>query len=218
MNKPTLLTFRRYNDVALSAQLVSILEKNDITYELNESPMVFSASMAFNEENDKEFVVKILPEDFEQVEKLIAEDDAQHIDDVDSDYYLFAFSDDELLDVVAKYDEWNAFDVVLARKLLKERGVKIDEEKLKTERIETLQKPEQTQSFWIIVGYVTAFLGGPLGILIGWFLSTSKKTLPNGERIYAYGDVDQRHGQRMFFIGIVVLVVTVGLRFYGLII
>jgi hypothetical protein len=215
MPESQLLTFRRYNDVALSAQLVSILEKNDITYELMESPMVFNASMVFNED-DKEFVVKLMPGDFDRVEKLITEDDAQHIDDVDSDYYLFAFSDDELLDVVAKYDEWNAFDVVLARKLLKERGVKIDEEKLKTERIETLQKPEETRNFWIVVGYVSAFLGGLLGILIGWFLSTSKKTLPNGERIYAYGEVDRGHGQRMFFIGIVVLVIAVGMRFYSL--
>ena len=216
MTESQLITFRRYNDLALSAQLVFLLEKNDITYELNESPMVFNASMVFNEEYNKEFVVKLLPEDFERVEKLIAEDEAQHIDDVDSDYYLFAFTDDELLDVVAKFDEWSAFDVILARKLLNERGVKIDEEELKAVRLEVLQKPETTQSFWIVLGYISALLGGPLGILIGWYLSTSKKTLPDGERIYAYGEVDRRHGQRMFFIGIVVLVVAVGLRFYGL--
>jgi len=216
MLEPQLLVFRRYNDVALSAGLVALLQKNDITYELLESPMVFNPSMAFNEEYNKEFVVKLLPEDFDRVEKLIIKDEAQHIDNVDSDYYLFAFSDEELLDVVTKYDEWNAFDVILARKLLHERGVTIDEENIAAQRMEVLQKPEETKSFWIVVGYVSAFLGGIFGILIGWLLSTSKKTLPNGERIYAYGDVDRRHGQRMFFIGIVVIVIAVGMRVYNL--
>lgn len=200
MSELELLTFRRYNDVALSAGLVSILEKNDISYELNESTMVFSASLAFNEELNKEFVVKIKPEDFERVSELLLEDEAQHIDNVESDYYLFAFSDDELLDVVAKYDEWNAFDVILARKLLSERGIKIDEEGLKAQRLEVLQKPEEPQNFWIVVGYLSALLAGILGILIGWYLSTSKKTLPNGERIYAYNDVDRTHGQRMLLL------------------
>jgi hypothetical protein len=211
-----LLIFRRYNDVALSGHLVSVLQQHNIDYELLESPMVFSASLAFNEELNKEFVVKIRPEDFERVEQLLLDEEAQHIDDVDSDYYLFAFSDEELMDVVRKYDEWNSFDVTLARKLLNERGVAIDEAGIKAKRLQELQVPEETDTFWIIVGYVSALCGGILGILIGWYLATSKKTLPNGQRIYNYSESNRRHGNRVIFIGVGILVALLAMRFYAL--
>ena len=49
----------------------------------------------------------------------------KEIEVIDDDYYLLSFSDDELIDVVSKSDEWNKFDVSLAKKLLKERGNEI---------------------------------------------------------------------------------------------
>ena len=216
MPEPQLLTFRKYNDPALAEPLIELLQKNDIDYEFIESPMVFSASLTFSEELNREYAVKVRPGDFDKAEQLLIDDEAQHIDDVENDYYLFAFSDDELLDVVTNYEEWGTFDVVLARKILNERGIKIDDLKLKEQKITALKKPEEANGGWIIAGYLMALAGGLLGILIGWFLWTSKKTLPNGERLYAYDEVDRWHGKRIFFIGVIVFAIAIWFRFYSL--
>lgn len=217
MPQSELITYRKFNDLALTEPLVDILQKHDIEYELIDSPIVFSASLTFNEELSKEYDVKIKSEDFDRVNELVLEDEAQHVNEVDSDYYLFAFSDDELMDVLKNYDEWSAFDGVLARKLLGERGVTIDDaklEKIKEQRFDVLKQPETSQKLWVVIGYMAAFLGGILGIFIGWYLSTGKKILPNGERVYVYTDTDRKHGNRIFFLSVVVFVIALGFRFY----
>jgi len=71
------------------------------------------------------------------------------INEVEKDYYLLSFSDEELIDVIAKSDEWNKFDVELAQKILKEKGKEVTEQQItqiKQQRIEELSKPEEGQN------------------------------------------------------------------------
>jgi hypothetical protein len=58
-------------------------------------------------------------------------------------------------------------------------------------------------------GYISAFLGGVIGIAIGLNLWTMKKTLPNGERVYVYNENDRNHGKIMTVVGIIVLLCSV---------
>ncbi|BAO74256.1 hypothetical protein [Winogradskyella sp. PG-2] len=75
---------------------------------------------------------------------------------------------------------------------------------LKKERLKKLAKPESIQKPWIISGYILSILGGFLGLIIGYFLWTSKKTLPNGQRVYSYSKNDRKHGNQIFIIGLIV--------------
>jgi hypothetical protein len=114
--------------------------------------------------------------------------------------------------LVAKREEWSAFDYQLAQKILSDRGVELSEEKLSQmdqERIADLKQPEPPQTTWIILGYICAALGGLFGLLIGWHLMGHKRTLPNGETVYAYTNKDREHGRVIFFIAIVGLIVAV---------
>ena len=125
---------------------------------------------------------------------------------------MLSFTDEELIDVIEKSDEWNRFDVQLAQKLLKERGNEITTEQineLKKQRIIELSKPEEGQNVYIIIGYVCALLGGLLGIFIGWHLLTYKKTLPNGNRIYAYSDNDRKQGNRILILSGIFIVIWI---------
>jgi len=169
--------------------------------------------------------VKIKSADFEKVNQLLKDDENKNIEDVDKDYYLFSFTDDELIDVVTKADEWSAFDVVLARKLLTERGKDISEAAISVineQRLEELKKPESSQLSWIIVGYLIAlgditiafgviiwpFFVCAIGLFIGWHLASYKKTLPDGERVFGYNQTDRMHGKRIFYLGITVFVLS----------
>ena len=91
-------------------------------------------------------------------------------------------------------------------------GKILTSEEFKEDKIETLKKPDEPQTFWIGIGYFFAIMGGLLGVFIGWFLTTHKKTLPDGERVYGYSESDRIHGRRIFWIGVVVIALSVIVR------
>ena len=121
-----------------------------------------------------------------------------------------------MYEILLKADEWNEFDYKLAQKILVQRGKSVDTELLKAlkkQRIELLAKPEENQKSWIVAGYIFATLGGLLGIFIGYSLWTSKKSLPNGQKVYSYNEKDRTHGKNIFYIGLITLPFYVIVRF-----
>jgi hypothetical protein len=198
------LTFQRYNTIILAQELTDILKKNNIDCLLEDTSLGFDATFA-NNEFTKEYRVKIKKENFEIADQIVLKISQKQLETVQSDYYLFDFSDQELIEIVTKPDEWSSFDYVLAQKLLKDRGKEINPQladTLKKNRINELGKAEQSQRNWILFGYALAFFGGLLGIFIGWHLRSHKKTLPNGDRVYAYLPEDRKSGSNIFIIGI----------------
>ena len=130
------------------------------------------------------------------------------------------FTNEELLDVVLKPDEWNAFDRRLARKILTERGMPVEvaaDEVIREARMEELTALAKPQLLVVLAGYVLALLGGVIGIYIGHHLNTTKKTLPNGDRIYVYRADDRAHGKRIFLLGVFMFVGLMGIRLARLI-
>ncbi|WP_417942999.1 hypothetical protein [Flavobacterium sp. RS13.1] len=199
--------FRKYPTLEQVKDLESLLNQNNIATEIADNiPSVDSSFSGSTLQNQYE--IKIQLADFEKAEKILDENAENLIDEVDKDHYLFSFTDDELYEILLKADEWNEFDYKLAQKILIQRGKSVDTELLKAlkkQRIELLAKPEENQKSWIIAGYVFAVLGGFLGILIGYSLWTSKKSLPNGQKVYSYDEKDRVHGKNIFYIGLIIL-------------
>lgn len=205
--EPEFITYQKFNDIVLANALAESLKSHTIPYLVEEEAPVFDPSFAFREAIT-EYAVKIKGSDFEQVNQLLAKDEAASIDNVEKDYYLFDFTDDELMELITKADEWSVFDNLLARKILADRGKVItdnDISHIKEQRIEELKEPDAPQTTWVIIGYITAFLGGILGLFIGWHLSSFKKTLPNGEKVYGYSENDRRQGKIILYIAIVMI-------------
>jgi hypothetical protein len=187
--------FKKYSSVEQTQEVVTLLNSNEIETEIgNNIPPVESLLTGNNITPEFEIKIKIL--DFDKANKLLQSSAEKQINQVDKDYYLFSFSDNELYDIILKQDEWNEFDYSLAKELLSERGKPIDEElikALKKQRLSDLAKPEENQKPWIIAGYIFALLGGFIGIIIGYLLMTSKKNLPNSQRVYSYNSTDRQH-------------------------
>jgi hypothetical protein len=205
------LTYQKFNDKDNAIYLAGLLKEHDIDVQLEDYTTPFDPSFANNEQT-KEFRLKIREEDFEKADGIQLEISGQLLENIDRDYHLFTFSNDELLEILAKSDEWSKFDYLLAWKILAERGKPIDEDrlnKLKRRRIKSLSKPEGNQNISIIAGYILSVSGGLPGIIIGWFLSTHKKTLPNGSRVYGYTPDVRKHGRRIVLLGVVIFVVWV---------
>lgn len=210
MNK-SFVEFQRFSSKTELQKVIKILAENNIEYiiedvSVNLEPVLSSNKLGL------EFLLKIEQVNFEKANKILDEFYSFEIYEIENDYYLFSFSDDELLEVIIKSDEWNKFDVKLAQKILRLKGKglsNLEIGKIRAQRIIELSKPEKKQSIWIFVGYISSILGGFLGIFIGWHLLTFKKTLPNGNRIYNYSNEDRKHGNQILILGILSIIIWI---------
>jgi hypothetical protein len=203
-------TFKKFPNAGQARSLQGLLIENGIEcLFINNSSQLDSS---FSGELLKEYEVQLKPEDFERAEKFLEDYTKNMFNGVEEDYYLLSFTDEELYEVVLKKDEWSEFDYLLARKLLSERGKAIDDEQVKAlrkQRLEELAKPESNHRGWIIAGYIMAFAGGFFGIITGYVISSSKKTLPNGNVVHTYTPEDRAHGRIIFMIGIIILPIAI---------
>ena len=99
----------------MANELAELLNEHNIQYYIQEETSGFDPSFVMSNA-PVDYAVKIKSEDFEQANLLQKESETKNIEGIDKDYYLFSFTDDELMEVITKADEWSAFDNVLAKK------------------------------------------------------------------------------------------------------
>lgn len=208
------VTYEKFATIAELKEFVELLQANSIPYELEDDVQLFDASFA-NITHHRDYRIQLLPEDFDRVNDLRNKQAEIALNEIDPDYYLFQFTDEELIDLISKQDEWSPFDFQLAQKILKDRGREVSKQEinhLKDQRIQELAKPEKHDKGWIIIGYIFAFLGGLIGIIIGYYIISSKKTLPTGEQVYTYSESDRKHGSYILLIAITAIIIAVAFR------
>jgi hypothetical protein len=200
-----LTTFRQFDTSEESeAVLLPLLRQAGIPFEVAEEfPPVLAG---FREANPaKKVAVRLDRADFIRAENLLVRKAVlEALTDAEPDHYLFDFTTDELVEIVRKPDEWSAFDVILTRQILHQRGVTVSDEQMQglvQERFRTLATHEKPSAFWLAVGFVLALLGGLGGVLIGLNYANDKKRLPNGQHVFAYDETTRRKGRLMLRIG-----------------
>ncbi|UOQ74619.1 hypothetical protein [Hymenobacter cellulosilyticus] len=209
--------YQQFPNPEVAAPLLELLRQHEVPFETSLDKPSFDPSFAHNE-TSTHYVVKLQAADFEKVRALEEAQNQELIRQVDPSHYLFTFTDTELADVLLKPDEWNSFDVTLARQILQDRGTVISPEAarlLRQQRNADLAQPEPSQKAWILWGYATALLGGLFAFFIGWHLYTHRKTLPDGRKVHAFTAPDRLHGLRIMVLGAVMLVLLVCLRIYS---
>lgn len=194
--------FRSFADADLAREMAKELAAQNIPFQLENTsspmdPLIIGSGL------DADIRLKIRARDFEKAQRILEDYYGRQLDKVDGDYYLFGFTDDELIDVVSKPDEWGELDYLLAQKILSDRGLTMDRQtliSLKEERLQAIAKPEAVEKSWIFWGYFIAVLFSPVGIFFGLTLLTLKKTLPDGQRVYSYSQGTRGHGRNILAI------------------
>ena len=207
------LPFHSFFDEYSAAETARILQANDIPIKILRKGKQFD-SILVGESMSQDFELQIAGEDFERANKLL-QDVMQKDVDIDifgEDYYLFSFSEDELVDIVKKPDEWGNQDIVVAKQLLRKKGIEFSEQELqqiKQDRLLELSKPEKFGGYRIPAGYIGALLFGFAGILIGYSLWKSKKILPNGKKVHTYTESTRSHGEFIFYLSTALFIYTI---------
>jgi hypothetical protein len=223
-----LITYKKFNDEETALAIGDLLKENGVLYEIENTNTFFNPEFSYNKANFN-VLLKLKGEDFEKASLFIEKFYESSIDRLDKDYYLFQFSNPELLEILQKSDEWGELDAVLAKKLLKDRGSVFtddDIQNLKNQRIEVLAKPQKAGIDLMIVGYASAIVNlimlffpsliraytfysivpFLLSIFVIWSLLYFKKTLPNGEQVYVYEESSHKHAIIIIFLLIVSLI------------
>lgn len=205
------VTYRIFNVLQDALPLLDILKENEIEYEIeNASPsldVTFSASTL-----QYEYRIKIRASDFTKADSVISNDIIKTIDDIDSDHYLFDFSDDELVEILKKPDEWSRDDYMISHHILSQRGKTIPQQQLdqmRNDRVAFLKETRPYPKELFIAGWIGTILGGTFGLLIGWYILTFRKTIFNGERVFEYDQQSRNEAQKILRIAIVVQIITV---------
>lgn len=199
------LTFRKFNDPGLAAEMAGKLEEYRIPVELEDSGKLFDPSFA-NNFLERDIRLKLRAADFEQADEVLQSFYQQQADRVGEDYYLFQFTDSELVDIVRNPDEWGYLDYALAHKILKQHGISIPPKELKRfqeEKMKLLSRPQSPDRSGSYLGYLLAFLLPPIGMIVGFSMKYMKKTLPDGRRLFAYSESDRKHGERILLLAVI---------------
>ncbi|MGK0429971.1 MAG: hypothetical protein ACJARX_001644, partial [Psychroserpens sp.] len=135
---PTLEQANELKELFLESGIESILADNTPSVDIT-----FSGNTL-----QTEVEIRLRQSDFKKAEVILEKNAEDLINQIDKDYYLFEFSDDELYEILVKSDEWSAFDYTLAQKLLKDRGKPVDDvliNSLKSKRLKDLSVPDGNQ-------------------------------------------------------------------------
>lgn len=209
------LTYKKFYEQDRAEALAIVLQNNGIKFEITEDRESLDSMLIGDKHFNLYYFVKLKKEDFAKADSLLANESEKELEIVDKDHYLYEFTDEELFDILSKPDEWNAFDYQLSKKILIERGKEIDNETidlLKKQRITELSKPEDSSKAWIYAGYLSAMLGGLIGIFMGIAIISATKTLPNGQKIYTYSVGHRKHGTRILIIGTIMFMISLFIR------
>ncbi len=151
---------------------------------------------------DPFIAVKIPHDYFEKANKVMQQQAQSQLDDINPDYYLFNFTNDELLDVLKDPNEWNYLDQALAKKLLAERKVDIP-----VNTVDLISAPAFTPyrlgTATLIVEYVASILFAFAGIFIGVFTLVAYKALKDGSKVKMYDHETRTNATIMLCIGVV---------------
>jgi hypothetical protein len=149
--KKVMKTFQTFNDSGLASAIAEKLKGEGVECVIEKVTPLLGPGFVRNTV-EQTIYLKVKAADLDRAHQALEEHYRHRLLDVDPGYYLFAFSDMELLDILAKPDEWGHFDHVLARELLAERGLEIPEEiveLMKRQRKRQLEQQEaRAQSFF----------------------------------------------------------------------
>lgn len=133
-------TFQQFNDPGLASVIAEKLEAQKIECVVEKVRPLLEPGF-FRNTVEQTIHLKVRATDLNDAHKALEEYYRHQLQDVDPGYYLFSFTDVELLEIVAKPDEWGHFDYVLARALLADRGLEIPDEtvdQMKQQRLRQL--------------------------------------------------------------------------------
>ena len=227
------ITFQEFDTRDDADACAALLEENGIRTKIEENRILLDQSIIGTQYNNN-VLLKLRGTDFTRARKVLIDNTHVDISDVAPDYMLRAFSNKELLDLIATPDEWGPYNYNVAIALLKQRDVKVEEgevEKMQQHQLVEISRPRSLTLNNLLLGYGVSVFGiigallksyilvlpmfvlfsvpGFFGIVFGLIYRLTRRTLPDGTRIYSYDAAARMHGLFMIVLNILAFLCVV---------
>jgi len=195
-----LLTYSSFHSMPEAQELIDLLENSKISFQLVHEKGLLD-KIYIGESIDPMISVKIPEDRFEDVNALLLSKAKSQLTDINPDYYLFSFSNQELIAVTNNRDEWNHFDQALALKILSDRKIDIPTNtEIGTDAYS--YTPLHIEKGWLIPEYIIAVLIPYAGIVTGLATLYAYKTLKSGEKVKMYDAASRQHAKIILALGV----------------
>ena len=186
-----------------------LLEHAGISNFIEENKKVYLDDTADSYESS--FDLQIKQEDFSKADQVM-EERAYQMAEVSDDHFLNSLSNDELMDVIYKTDEWGEENYAVARRLLEGRGKRLSDEyvdSLRKKRSKDIHKVIKAEPMLIVVGYISVILAGVFAIGIGLYLYYAVRIDEDGKQFRLYDSASRGTGIFMTFLGVLSLLIYI---------
>jgi len=161
-------SFREFLNLEEAQAFAAVLKANDIYYLMEGTRTLLDKSIVGQGMIPKA-VIKLLPEDFRQVNELIKKELSNLTFESIADHHLNSLSTEELNEIFKAPQDWSVEDASIAQLILKHRGHPISDEEiqqLRAERNEEIRAGKAGHKAWVF-GYALSIV---LGIFYGMLL------------------------------------------------
>jgi len=190
-------TFAKYYTAEDAQFLVDLLQRNGSPYEMSHEVNQLD-NIYIGDSIDQLYLLKIPPGQFMTVNRLLTEQAKLDFNTESFTHYFDSFDNDELVEVLNEPNDWNAYDVEVARLFWGKKNLGSSQDITALE-YSTSYSPERLKTEWIVLGYLISF--SAMGIFAGLAITTGKKTLQNGTKVFLYDEASRRHGGIMIILG-----------------
>jgi len=204
-------TYKTFMSQEQGDEYIELLKRHDIPYSAESSEQILTSAIIGSSGMLPKVVLKLHP-------RIMASGS------VPEDYYLQELDDDELEEVLEKPDEWSIQDVTMAKLILRERGIEIDEEEiqeLRRQRIHEIRQGETANRgimfLWFLAIAVGFWFLGLLavvgGVGMGYYYGYDKTTDPNGDKYYTFEPTTRKYGRLILLVGVPLSIILFAIFF-----
>jgi len=208
-------SFHREEDAIPYAEL---LKDNNIPFRFDLTNTIIDQAIVGSPIFPK-YTIKILSEDFKRVYQIIEKEILRNAPNL-PEHYLNELSDHQLLDLLKKPDETSIEDNVIAKEILKQRGIPVSTDyinEIKKERLTELQKGRDGNTFWMGIYLIMVIVGSVVlspimmmaGIGMGWYYWKDKQVDIDGNSFYTFNERTRFFGSVMLWIAALIVVVAI---------
>ncbi|MFK8058227.1 MAG: hypothetical protein AB8F78_19025 [Saprospiraceae bacterium] len=213
------LEFYKHIELDTEAEdIKSILEENDITYEISSADVLIDSAIVGSKKFAK-YTLKLAPTDFKQANVLISvfyENQEIHVEDYE---HLNELSKDELFDILINPEGWPSEAPAVAKTILKSRNIAVKESYIQSlrDKKDRTKREGKSVSLYIQLLYFLAIVMGiyasPIftlaGVGMGYHYAYGKTTDSQGTPHFVYDAKARKIGSYILYGGGFILLLQI---------
>ena len=207
--------YRDFINTDEAKDFVKILEENRIAYSLEGAETIIDSAIVGNGIIPKA-IIKIAPADFKIINAVLKENIDALPAEIINAHYLNQLDNEELEEIFYHQEGWTIEDIYTAKKILSNRGIKINKEKIESLRNQSLNETRKGKtatwlwitlySLGIVFGFFISIFLAIAGLGMAYYYAFGKSTDADGNGHYVYDESTRKIGTVMFFGGVTLVI------------